>query len=359
MSVSGGEGGGYTGALYRGLAKSFEEKIKTNTPVVKIDQSGDVVEVYTTNGQVIYARSVIVTVPLGVLKKSSIEFVPPLNDAKLEAIDLIGMGNMNKVLMYWDMTTQDVSWWPEGKVDMQLITDQDSDSEDWTYFYNDHSHVGNEDYHAMTSWNAGDAADRLEKNTDEETMDIVLGNLRKMFGNDVPSPSKYIITRWRSEEFSGGAYSFDTVGSDLTDYRKTLGEPMNNVFFAGEATDIDGWFGTAVAAYTTGVKAAGEIDDSGILDMPLPDFQPTCTRMHGRCGEEFDEACCSGMSCVLEDRMAPIPTFTSLEGSINTITTTMIWICSPSQKKETERNRFGSISRISRTGHRFSGSGSD
>jgi hypothetical protein len=100
MSVSGGEGGGYTGAL-NGLAKSFQNKIKTNTPVVKIDQSGDVVEVYTTNGQVIYARSVIVTVPLGVLKKSDIEFVPPLNGAKLEAIDLIGMGNMNKVLMYW------------------------------------------------------------------------------------------------------------------------------------------------------------------------------------------------------------------------------------------------------------------
>ena len=54
MSVAGGTGGGYTGALYRGLAESFEKKIKTNTPVIKIDQSaadGDVVQVYTANGQ--------------------------------------------------------------------------------------------------------------------------------------------------------------------------------------------------------------------------------------------------------------------------------------------------------------------
>ncbi|MGK3755491.1 MAG: hypothetical protein ACI8RD_007801, partial [Bacillariaceae sp.] len=86
----------------------------------------------------------------------------------------------------------------------------------------------------------------------------------------------------------------------------------------------------------------------------LPDFQPTCTRMHGSCGEEFDKACCTGMSCVLDDRMAPNPTFTSLKGNVNTVTTTMGWICSLSQKKERERNRFGSISR---TDHRFSGSG--
>jgi len=54
MSVAGGTGGGYTGALYRGLAKSFEKKIKTNTPVTKIDQStadGDVVKIYTANSQ--------------------------------------------------------------------------------------------------------------------------------------------------------------------------------------------------------------------------------------------------------------------------------------------------------------------
>ena len=265
---------------------------------------------------------------------------------------------MNKVLMYWDKPTQDVSWWPEGKVDMQLITDQDSSSEDWTYFYNDHSHVGNEDYYALTSWCGGDACDRLEKNTDEETMDIVLGNLRTMFGNNVPAPSKYIITRWRSEEFSGGAYSFDKAGFDLTDYRKTLFEPIGNIFFAGEATDTAGWFGTAVGAYTTGVKAASKIHDLGILERPPPEFQPTCTRMHGSCGGEFDEGCCSGLSCVLDDRIAPIPTFASLKGNPNTITTTIRRICSSTQRKKRERKRFGSISMDHRVSRR-SGPGSN
>lgn len=354
MSVPGGTGGGYTGALTRGIAKAFEKKIKTSTPVIKIDHDGEVVEVYTADGEVLYARSTIVTVPLGVLKNSVIEFVPSLNDEKLEAIDVIGMGNMNKVLMFWDNLSQNVSWWPEGKIDIQLITEQESDSEDWTYFYNEQSHAANKDYYVLSSWCGGDACDRLEKKSDEETMDIVLENLRKMFGYDVPTPSKYIITRWRSDEFSGGAYSYDTVGFDLTSYRNTLSEPLGNMYFAGEATDTDGWFGTAVGAYTSGVKAASKIGESGILESVYPEFQPVCTQLHGSCGGEFDEACCSGLSCVVDNRNAPMPTFASLQESSSTISRRSFRrICSPNQRARRDIHRLGSIStgyRLSRTG---------
>lgn len=289
----------------------------------------------------------IVTVPLGVLKKSAIEFVPALSDKKLEAIDLIGMGNMNKVIMYWDNSTQNISWWPEDKIDIQLITEMDSDTGDWTYFYNEQSHTSNKDYHVLTAWCGGDACDRLEKDSDEETIDKVLGNLRKMFGNNVPAPSNHVITRWRSEEYSGGAYSFDTVGFDLTSYRSALFEPIGSLYFAGEATDTDGWFATAVGAYTTGVKAASRISDSGILAMPPPEFQPTCTRMHESCGGQFDQACCSGLSCVADRRTPITPTFASLEEEdylILRIRSTRR-ICSATQRdRKRESDRLGSIS---------------
>ena len=49
--VAGGTGGGYTGALTRGLAESLEKKIKTSTPVVKINYDEEVVKVYTADGQ--------------------------------------------------------------------------------------------------------------------------------------------------------------------------------------------------------------------------------------------------------------------------------------------------------------------
>lgn len=286
--------------------------------------------------------------PLGVLKKSAIEFVPSLSDEKLEAIDLIGMGNMNKVLMYWDHATQNISWWPQDKTDLQLITEQDSNSADWTYFYNEQSHDTNKDYYVLTAWCAGDACDRLEKDSDEDTMDKVLANLRKMFGTNVPAPSNHIITRWRSDEFSGGAYSYDTVGiDDLTKHRGALFEPTGNLYFAGEATDTDGWFGTAVAAYTTGVKAASRIDDSGILETPLvSEVQPTCTKLHGTCGGQFDKACCSGLSCVVDRRTGAMPSFAPLDGDSPFVSRRSARkICSPSQRdKNRESNRLGSIS---------------
>lgn len=357
MPVPGGTGGGYTGALTRGLADSFERKIKTSTPVVKVDYDGEIIEIYTADGQVFYTRSAIVTVPLGVLKNSAIEFVPPLSDEKLEAIDLIGMGNMNKVIMHWDNSTQNISWWPEDSIDMQLITEQDSDSEDWTYFYNEQSHTPNKDYYVLTAWCGGDACDRLEKDSDEETIEKVLGNLRQMFGNNVPAPSNHIVTRWRSEEYSGGAYSYDTVGLNMRSFRSALFEPIGNLYFAGEASDSDGWFGTAVGAFSTGVKAASRIDDSGILDTPTPELQPVCKRMYESCGEGFDQSCCSGLSCVV-DRRAPLlaPTFDSMPGDdlSSILSRSARRICSATQRnKNRESKRLGDITwdhRTSRTG---------
>jgi len=149
-----------------------------------------------------------------------------------------------------------------------------------------------------------------------------------------------------------GAYSFDTVGFDLTDYRYTLSEPVGNVFFAGEATDTDGWFGTAVGAYTTGVKAASRIGDSGMLEMPRPNFQPVCTPIHGSCGGQFDEACCSGLSCVVDNRLAPMGSIS--RNSVSIIPTSMRRICLPAQRrKKRDENRVGGISasyRLTRSG---------
>ena len=186
----------------------------------------------------------------------------------------------------------------------------------------------------LSSWCGGDACDQLEKKSDKQTMDLILGNLRMMLGNDVPAPSKYIITCWRSDEFSGGAYSYDTVGIDVARNRKALSEPMGNMFFAREATDTDDWHGTTVGAYATGVKAASSVGDSGILEISVPDFQPKCTGMRGNCGEQFDETCFSGLSCVLDDSLASVPISDLVNKKFATISTAMRKICSPAQGKK-------------------------
>lgn len=84
--------------------------------------------------------------------------------------------------------------------------------------------------------------------------------------------------------------------------------------------------------------------------MPTQKIQPMCTRMHRSCGGQFDEGCCSGLSCVVDDRY---PTFASLEGNSNTISRSIRMICSPTQKKKRERKGLGSIvagNRVNRSG---------
>ena len=51
------------------------------------------------------ARTVLLTVPLGVLKAGDIEFEPPLDETKQDAIDSIGFGVLNKCILYWENTT--------------------------------------------------------------------------------------------------------------------------------------------------------------------------------------------------------------------------------------------------------------
>lgn len=43
------------------------------------------------------ADAVLVTVPLGILKRNHIKFYPPLNERKMGAINRLGFGVLNKV----------------------------------------------------------------------------------------------------------------------------------------------------------------------------------------------------------------------------------------------------------------------
>ena len=58
---------------------------------------GDHVKVQTSGGETFRADKVIVTVPLGLLKADGIAFRPPLPEKKLDAIQSLGAGIIEKV----------------------------------------------------------------------------------------------------------------------------------------------------------------------------------------------------------------------------------------------------------------------
>ena len=286
-------GGGYQPALQFFAAPFFNQHVRLNAQVTDIDygstinrQGDSVVKVSfldtrsagnATNlsSSYYYARAVICTVPLGVLQHGDIRFVPTLPATKLKAIQDMGMGSKNKCILYWDSASVDVtSWWPWGLTEMQLITNDNNnnnnnnnDATDWTIFSNDQNHNGMEDNFILTSWIGGVAADKWENRTDEETVAHVMGNLRKMFPPPfltVPDPTKFLVTRWKSDPFSRGTYSYYRVGVNYRDGAMALAEPVGkNLYFAGEAAAPGGM--GCPNAFNSGERAVEWLLNSGVL----------------------------------------------------------------------------------------------
>lgn len=101
----------------KGYAQLFDVltpdmNLQLSRVVSAIDYGGDVVQVTNTQGRQQSFDAVVVTVPLGVLKKGRIAFTPPLPRAKQHAIEVLGMGVLDKVYLrydhvFWD---RDVTW---------------------------------------------------------------------------------------------------------------------------------------------------------------------------------------------------------------------------------------------------------
>lgn len=65
---------------------------------------------------------------------------------------------------------------------------------------------------------------------------------------------QYLVSHWGTDPNSLGAYSYDRVGRshDLYEWLRT---PVDNLFFAGEATSVS-FPGSAHGAYSTGLMAS-------------------------------------------------------------------------------------------------------
>ncbi|MFO0921379.1 MAG: FAD-dependent oxidoreductase [Pirellulales bacterium] len=110
----------------------------------------------------------------------------------------------------------------------------------------------------LLGFNAADQGKAIEASSDATIVASAMKTLRTMFGKDVPDPIDTQITRWASDPFALGSYSFNAVGS-TPKMRNQLAAPLgNSLFFAGEATERD-YFGTAHGAYLSGLRAAKEI----------------------------------------------------------------------------------------------------
>ena len=88
-----------------------------------------------------------------------------------------------------------------------------------------------------------------------------LHSLRRLFGAPIPDPVGYQLTRWLSDPWALGSYSYAHVASPAQD-RELYAAPVGNrIFFAGEGTAAAD-YGTVHAALLTGERAARQVHEA-------------------------------------------------------------------------------------------------
>lgn len=219
-----------------------------NQRVTAIDYRTSTVQV-THNGTVSEADFVIVTVPLGVLKANRIAFTPLLPAAKQEAIRSIGMNCVNKFLLIWDKAFWD---------DVQYISYTPDVRDKFNYFVNVRKYQPA--LNALMTFAYAGYGRQTETMTDQQVIAAIMAHLRDIYGNAIPEPVTMLRTKWQTNEFTLGAYSYTAVDTRMSHFDDLAESVGDRLFFAGEHTHID-YFSTAHGAWLSGLREAGKIMD--------------------------------------------------------------------------------------------------
>ncbi|KAI0396694.1 Sec1-like protein [Xylariaceae sp. FL0594] len=250
--------------------------IRKDTAVKKISYDPEGIEgarVECEDETVVHADYVVSTIPLGVLKHGSVEFQPPLPPTKAEAIERLGFGILNKIILvydhaFWDTAT-DIFGCLRSPLARHSLKQSDYASQRGRCFqwFNVSNTSG---IPVLLALMAGDAGFDTEHSKNDELVAEATEVLRSVFGGKVPQPVHSIVTRWGSDRFARGSYSSASPIMHADDYQN-MAEPVGNLFFAGEHTTST-HPATVHGAYLSGLRAASEVLEAmlGPIQVPVP-----------------------------------------------------------------------------------------
>lgn len=240
------------------------------------------VKLHFSDGSVMYADHVIVTVSLGVLKQGIREdsslFSPPLPKFKTEAISRLGFGVVDKVFLQLTPTHHDGMNFPN----MMMVFHQSNAKLKnpkiplWIR-RTTLTHPVYPESRVVVSWFAGEEALKVETLDDDEiiegvsiTMSEFLSNT-KHYKNSIKF-SKVLKCKWGTDPLFLGSYTHIAVGSsgddldamaeplpkEISDDKNSKKSPRLQVLFAGEATSRN-YYSTTHGAYLTGLREANRL----------------------------------------------------------------------------------------------------
>ncbi|HQV26658.1 MAG TPA: NAD(P)/FAD-dependent oxidoreductase [Thermoflexales bacterium] len=226
---------------YDAVAATLAEgtRIRLNAPVTEVSWASAGAVVTLASGETLPARAVILTASLGVMQRGLIRFDPALPQRKRDAIGRLRMGPASKLILWFRR-----AFWPAFSflgADRQLPS--------WWRAA---------EATALVGFAGGPDAIRLGELGERAAIEIALAELTALFGPDARNEFlRGALMDWPSEPWILGGYSYTPVGAGSA--REDLAEPLSTLFFAGEATSINGHVGTVHGAIESGWRVAAEV----------------------------------------------------------------------------------------------------
>jgi hypothetical protein len=214
------------------------------------------VAVRLRDGTVETGSHAVITVPLGVLKRSSLKhsnvkwrgptFTPALPPDRRAAIDRLGFGRFEKVVLRFD----EPFWRAAGVPHLMIFPRDPAKTTVWAL--------------GLDAFGAGPAlvcfvfhaaAERVLSGTADDAVAWVLGMVAEVIGRPCPAPIAAAVTSWGTDPYAGGAYTHIPPGASPAD-ADLLAEPVGGrLLFAGEHTQ-SARLAYADGAMTSGIRAA-------------------------------------------------------------------------------------------------------
>ncbi|KAI5606293.1 peroxisomal N(1)-acetyl-spermine/spermidine oxidase [Silurus asotus] len=230
------------------------------------------VTVECVNGETFEADHVILTIPLGYMKRNHATLLnPSLPRHKLHSIQRLGFGTNNKIFLEFEQP-----FWDENSEVIFLLWEDEYDFPDsvsdmktaWIRKLSCFTVLKPvERYgHILCGWIAGHESEYMETLPEEEVMHTVTRLLRRFTGNPTVTPKKLVRSQWYHDPYTCGSYTYVSKGCSGQDI-DNLTEPLPltgskakplQVLFAGEATHKS-FFSTVHGALLTGWREADRL----------------------------------------------------------------------------------------------------
>ncbi len=228
------------------IVPSVASKINYNAVVESINYSGEQIRVSTADEE-FTGDKVIITVPLKMLQKKTIDFSPALPSDKVNAIENSTVWDGCKAFIEFSEKFYPAFTGFE-------ITPETAGQK----LYYDAAYGQNTNQHILGLFAVGTGAEPYLQLTGDDLINYMLNELDDVFnGQASANYVKYTFQNWNTEPHIEGAYLYDHENFSRV---RTLGESVNDkLFFAGEAYTSGNDWGSVHAAARAAQRAVEEL----------------------------------------------------------------------------------------------------